>query len=163
MPHNERNYAFIDSQNLYRGIKSLGWQIDWHRFRTYLKDKYSVVTAYMFIGYLPENAPLYAELQQAGFLLVFKPVLVTKTGDVKGNVDADLVLYAMTEYQQYDRAIIVSSDGDFYSLVNHLYVNSKLEAVLSPYGRTCSILLKKTAKERLQFMDTLQKKIGKLP
>ena len=32
------NYAFIDAQNLHRGIKSLGWDLDWERFRVYLNS-----------------------------------------------------------------------------------------------------------------------------
>jgi len=43
------NYAFIDSQNLYRGLKELNWQIDFARFRKYLEDKYNVRKAFYFI------------------------------------------------------------------------------------------------------------------
>jgi hypothetical protein len=38
----EKVYAFIDSQNLNLGIKDLGWNLDFARFRVYLKDKYKV-------------------------------------------------------------------------------------------------------------------------
>lgn len=38
----QNNYAFIDSQNLYLGVKSQGWKIDYDRFFVYLKDKYLV-------------------------------------------------------------------------------------------------------------------------
>lgn len=48
----KNNYAFIDCQNLYFGIKELGWQLDWKRFRIYLKDKYKVTQAFICIGYL---------------------------------------------------------------------------------------------------------------
>ena len=34
-------------------------------------------------------------------------------GTVKGNVDAELVLHTMIEYKHFDKAIIVSGDGDF--------------------------------------------------
>ena len=49
MQKKENNYAFIDSQNLNMGIKELGWKLDWKRFRIYLKEKYSVSTAHLFI------------------------------------------------------------------------------------------------------------------
>lgn len=80
-------------------------------------------------------------------------------GNVKGNIDADLVLQTMIDFSNYDQAIIVSSDGDFYSLVKHLYQNNKLRFVMSPYIKTCSTLLKKEAKERIIFMDNLRKKL----
>ena len=155
----ERNYAFIDSQNLNLGIQSLGWKLDHKRFRIYLKEKYNVQIAYMFIGYIQTNQALYRSLQKAGYILVFKPTLPDIEGNIKGNVDADLVLQVMIDYKEFDRAIIISSDGDFYSLVKHLYDNGKLERVISPYKKTCSILLKKTAKEKIVFMDNLRQKL----
>jgi len=91
--------------------------------------------------------------------LIFKPVLPDANGDVKGNVDADLVLQAMIDLKNYNKALIVTSDGDFYSLVKYLYEQDKLLKVLSPYVKTCSILLKKSAKEKIVFMDNLREKL----
>lgn len=156
------NYAFIDSQNVYQGTKrDLGWIIDWKRFRTYLKHKYRVTKAYLFIGFLPEHNDIYDELQQAGFILKFKPVLPNGADGVKENVDADMVLQVMIDYQNYDKAIIVSSDGDFYSLARYLYNNEKLEAVLSPHRRSCSSLLRKSAREKVRYMDVLKNRLAK--
>lgn len=159
MKKNENNFAFIDGQNLNLGIKSLGWKLNYTRFRKYIAEKYSVSTAYYFVGYVPGNQPLYSELQKAGFVLIFKPTIPDDAGNVKGNVDADLVLQAMIDFPNYDKAIIVSSDGDFYSLVKYLYKNSKLRFVISPYIETCSTLLKKEAKEKIVFIDNLQRKL----
>lgn len=107
-------YAFIDSNNLNLGIEALGWKLDWRKFRIYLKEKYNVSTAYLFIGYVPTNQGLYSFLQKVGYVLVLKPTIPDKDGNTKGNIDADLVLQAMMDYDNYDKAIIVSSDGDFY-------------------------------------------------
>jgi len=153
------NYAFIDGQNLNLGIRGLGWHLDFKRFRVYLQEKYSVERAYYFIGYLEENRNLYKFLQEAGYILIFKPIVRDSTGKAKGNIDADLVLQAMIDFPEYDKAVIVTSDGDFYSLVNYLYEKRKLLLVMSPYVKTCSILLKRTAREKLVFMDNLRKKL----
>ena len=160
MKNKENNFAFIDSQNLYRGIERLGWKLNYNRFRKYLKDKYNVTTAYLFMGYIPENQDLYSSLQKSGFILIFKPTLINDNGETKGNVDADLVLQAMLDYNNYNKAIIVTSDGDFYSLVKYLYKNNKLKIVLSPYTQTCSSLLRKEAKEKIVYMDNLKKKLS---
>jgi hypothetical protein len=61
-------YAFIDSQNLNLGIRSLGWKLDYRKFRLYLKNKFDVIQAYMFIGFVPGNQELYTELQKAGLI-----------------------------------------------------------------------------------------------
>lgn len=156
-----KNYAFIDAQNVHRGIKSLGWKIDWVKFRKYLKEKYSVETAYLFIGFIQSNQDLYSELQKAGYILIFKPIIMDGEGKAKGNCDADLVLHTILEKDNYDKAVIITSDGDFYSLVRYLYENNKLEMVLSPHIENCSKLLKKEAKEKIHYMDNLKKKISK--
>lgn len=153
------NFAFIDSQNLNLGIRDMGWKLDYQKFRVYLKEKYQISTAYMFLGYLPNNQKMYSKLQKAGFILVFKPVVFDDEQKPKGNVDANLVLQAMIDYGDYDQAIIVSSDGDFYCLVEYLYDNDKLKKVMSPYHKTCSVLLRKSAREKLVFMNNLRKKL----
>jgi uncharacterized LabA/DUF88 family protein len=80
-------------------------------------------------------------------------------GKPKGNVDADLVLQVMIDFNKYNKAVIVSSDGDFYSLVEHLYAKNKLKVVLSPNREKCSILLKKKAKDKIDFIDNLKRKL----
>lgn len=136
------NYTFIDSQNLNLGtsrdvIKKgkkvyTGWKLDYKRFRIYLKDKYHIEKAYLFIGYKPGNEAMYTHLQNMGYVCVFKPTLDLTDGKTKGNVDAELVLHSMIEFQNYDRAIIVSGDGDFHCLIEYLMQKDKLEKVLVP-------------------------------
>lgn len=161
MRKKEINYAFIDSQNLNLGVQELGWSLDFRKFRIYLKEKYGVRKAYLFIGYLPEQQNLYRSLQEYGYVLIFKPILKNRDGEVKGNVDADLVLQAMRDYKnkEYNQAVIVTSDGDFYCLVEYLHKRNKLKIVISPNQAKCSVLLTKTAKEKIVFLDNLEKKL----
>jgi uncharacterized LabA/DUF88 family protein len=126
------NYAFIDSQNLNLSIREQGWVLDFARFRVYLADKYGIAKAFVFIGYMPENQSLYTSLQKDGYTLVFKPTLLLPEGGVKGNVDAELVLHAMIEYANYDKALIVTGDGDFYCLVEYLLKQDKLLNLMIP-------------------------------
>ena len=35
----ENNFAFIDAANLHKGISWLGWELDYDRFRVWLKEK----------------------------------------------------------------------------------------------------------------------------
>ncbi len=156
-----KNYAFIDSQNVNLGIKELGWRLDWRKFRVYLKEKYSVGTAYMFIGYIEKNQDLYLSLQKCGYILVFKEILKNKDGFVKGNCDAELVLQAMIDYKKYKKAILVSGDGDFACLVRHLRKQAKLKKVLVPNMSKYSALLKKSAAdEHLDYMNNLKSKLA---
>lgn len=135
-------YAFIDSQNLNLGVKSQGWKLDFFRFRVFLKEKYKVDKAFLFIGYIPDNASLYAKLKKDDYVLIFKPVLERrkKSVKIKGNVDAELVLHSMIEFPNYDKAIIVSGDGDFYCLIEYLDRENKLLKVLVPNKKYSSLL-----------------------
>ena len=153
------NYAFIDGQNLYSGIKQLGWTIDDRAFVAYLRRKYRVSRAYYFIGHAPQYQSIYDRLRSCGYDLRFKPAIPGSAGLLKGNVDADLVLQVMVDLPAFDRAVIVSGDGDYYSLVRHLRLQDKLLAVLSPNRQYCSTLLKKEARGRLWFVEDLRPSI----
>jgi uncharacterized LabA/DUF88 family protein len=120
--------------------------MDWRKFREYLSDKYGVTKAFMFIGYVPEFEDMYVQLHDSGYMVVLKPTFdmtrprpeaPEKEEDkkqTKGNIDADLVLWAMKEIKNYDQAIIVSGDGDFYTLVEYLEQQKKLLKILAPSG-----------------------------
>jgi uncharacterized LabA/DUF88 family protein len=153
------NYAFIDGTNLHQTMKKVGWELDYRRFRVYLSEHYGVSKAYYFIGYMPENTSLYTFLQSVGYVLVFKPILKTPGGKIKGNCDAELVLQAMIDLNDYEKAILVSSDGDFSCLVDYLRKKGKLECVLSPRRELCSQLLRIAAKDRIHFIDDLKVKV----
>ena len=159
MKKSENNYAFIDGQNLYLAIQELGWKLDYKRFRIYLKEKYSVEKAYMFMGFLPANQELYNFLQTVGFVLVFKPILENKQNVIKGNCDAELVLQTMIDLKNYDKAVIITGDGDFYCLVKYLDNNNKLMKVLSPSVKNCSSLLTKIAGKKISFVSDLRRKL----
>jgi len=161
MEQTTNNYAFIDSNNLNLGVKELGWRLDFKKFRIFLKEKYRATKAYLFIGYLPENQELYRSLQEFGYVLIFKPVMKNKDGEPKGNIDAELVLQTMIDWKKYDKAVIVSGDGDFYCLVNYLYEKNKLKRVVSPNYKKCSALLKKAAREKIDFLDYQENKLAR--
>ena len=155
----QKNYAYIDAQNVYKTIKKLGWVIDWKKFFVYLKDKYQVSKAYFFIGYLPENQAFYKFLQEAGYIIIFKPVVIgEKQENIKGNCDAELVLQAVHDKKKYDQALIISGDGDFYCLVEYLEKRGKLLKVGIPSKKSYSSLLRKF-KKYFFYLEEKKRKI----
>lgn len=174
-------YAFIDSQNLNLGIQRNGWKMDWRKFRAFLQDTYGVTHAYMFIGYMADNEALYEYMYELGFLVVLKPTLEInaheeksdgkdhkeeKVGEekekekplIKGNVDTELVLYAMKEMPNYDKCIIVSGDGDFFSLAEYLEEQGKLAHIMTPNWQFSSLL--KQFEEKIVRLDQLRKQLS---
>lgn len=166
-------YAFIDSQNLNVGVQKFGWKMDWKKFRQFLTDKYGVTNAYMFIGYVPEFEALYQQLHEAGYLIVLKPTFdMTRVQpaekdhkpkdpkdkeerQTKGNVDADLVLWAMKEIPNYHKAVLVSGDGDFYALVEYLDQQKKLLKLLTPNAHYSGLFNKYDS--YIERLDTYKK------
>ncbi|MDP1707190.1 MAG: NYN domain-containing protein [bacterium] len=143
----QKNAAYIDGANLHNGVKSLSWNFDYKRFRVWLREKYAVEQAYLFIGMMPKYAELYTRLQKQGYTLAFKDVIYDNNGKAKGNCDADLVVAAMQDAYEnkFDSAVLVSSDGDYAPLVKFLIAKEKMLAVVSPYEtKKCSVLFKRT-------------------
>lgn len=133
-------YAFIDSQNLNIGTQKAGFKLDWKKFYQYLKEQHGVTRAFLFVGYIQEYEDMYRQLHEFGYAVVLKPTHdLTRPPDekddkkpIKGNIDAELVLWAMREFNNYQKAIVVSGDGDFYCLVEYLEQQGKLGKVLVP-------------------------------
>jgi len=153
------NYAFIDGANLHRGIQELGWKLDYRRFRVFLQEKYHVSLAYLFLGYVPEFSGLYRDLQNWGYTLIFKPTLRNANEEIKGNCDAELVLQTMIDFQDFERAVIVTGDGDFACLVSYLIKKNKLACVVSPNPKKCSVLLKRLVPEKHVFLDRFKERL----
>jgi uncharacterized LabA/DUF88 family protein len=147
MQNKGNNNAYIDGANLHNGIAGFGWELDYARFRIWLTEKYKVKNAYIFIGLIPKYKELYKYLQECNFTLIFKEVVYDGDGKPKGNCDADLVLQTTRDAydNKFNRAVIVSSDGDYAGLVKFLKERGKLRIILSPHTKDkCSILLKRT-------------------
>lgn len=164
-----KTFAFIDSQNLNLGTSKdiykkgklvyKGWKIDFRKFFIYLKDKYRIDKAFLFIGYIKENKKLYNTLKSFGYTIIFKPSIKKNDGEIKGNVDAELVLYSSAiEYQNYDKAVVVSGDGDFYCLYEYLQKKNKLKSIIIPNMKSASSLLKKFEKYKL-LLETKKSKL----
>ena len=147
-------YAFIDRKNLNLGTRKdiynkkgkriyKGWKLDFKKFRIYLSDKFHVSRAFLFIGHISQNEPMYKRLSSYGYDMIFKPTTKDDLGRAKGNIDAELVLHsAATEYPKYDKAVIVSGDGDFYCLHEYLDKQKKLLRIIIPNSKLESSLLK---------------------
>lgn len=150
----ENNFAYIDGANLHKGVKELGWKLDYRRFRRWLEDKYSIKRAYIFLGLVAKHKDLYTSLQEAGFTLVFKETTYDGDGNIKGNCDADLVLKTVVDCfeKNFTKAVLVSSDGDYACLAKFLKEKNVFYSLVSPSNK-CSFLLRKL-NIPLVYLDT---------
>jgi len=157
--------AYIDGANLHKGVEDSEWKLDYARFRAWIRQKFGVNEALLFIGLMQKHAGLYTSLQSAGYKLVFKEVVIDGAGKAKGNCDADLVLRAARDH--FERgirsAIIVSSDGDYSSLVRFWMEKGVSCTIVSPAPvKRCSILLKRTGAP-IVYLEDVKHKIRTVP
>src|SRR3989344_6918019 len=144
-PRKKVVYVFIDSQNLHLSIKNLGWKLYFYKLYKYLQENYKTSQAFIFIGRMAGHEELYDHLEKIGYTVVFKPTvsyILGKEEKTKGNVDAELVLRCLIEYKNFDKAIIISGDGDFFSLAQYLKKKNKLLKIGIPNRWNYSMLLR---------------------
>lgn len=153
----ENNYAYIDNRNIYLGVRNLGWKLDFAKFRRYLLEKYSVKKAYMFIGYVEEHKDIYEDFIEQGYECIFKKTILSNN-EIKGNVDAELVLKCALDIDIFNKAVIASGDGDFHCLVEHLISQNKLTKIIIPSRFKYSKVLKSIDPSDSLYFDFLNDK-----
>lgn len=158
----QKNLAFIDGQNLYMGTaKRLTnpWRIDLARLYVYLERKYNVSKAYYFLGYIQEvNHDLYEEIQNAGFVLMFREHNPAMIGKKKGNVDSDIIFQIMKKLykkENFNKIILVSGDGDYKLLVDFLIEENRFKKILFPDRSRASSLYKKIGALYFDALDAV--------
>lgn len=164
-----KNYAFIDGQNLFMGTAKRDvdpWEINLARFRVYLEQKYNVTNAYYFLGFVQEtNQELYEAIQKAGFVLIFREHNPAMIGKKKGNVDSDIIFHIMKKMykkEDFDKIILVSGDGDYKLVVDFLIEENRFEKILLPYKQFASSLYKKLGSQYFDYLESseIKSKIG---
>lgn len=147
-------HAYIDSANLHRASNELGFDIDYKKFRGWLKQKYGVEKAYIFIGLIPKSAKRYEYLQRCGFILIFKETISVEK-IIKGNCDAELVLHSVSDFykKEFDKCLLITGDGDFACLIDFFQKENVLLCVLAPNKNKCSFLIRNKSGKDLTVLN----------
>ncbi|MBI5414257.1 NYN domain-containing protein [Candidatus Peregrinibacteria bacterium] len=155
----EKNYAFIDGQNLHMGTLSseVPWKIDLQRFRVYLAEKYNVTKAYYYLGFThTDYNSLYRNIQEAGFILEFRKHTLAMRGEKKGNVDTEIVFEIMRKLykkEHFGKIVLVSGDGDFRMLVDFLIAEGRFQKILFPNKHFASSLYRSLHAKFFSFLE----------
>ncbi len=125
----------------------------------YLKEKYAVDKAYYFLGYVQEtNQELYEEIQNAGFVLIFREHNPAMIGKKKGNVDSDIIFHIMKKMykkENFEKVVIVSGDGDYKLVVDFLIEEKRFAKMLFPDRDRASSLYKKIGAAYFDALDSV--------
>ena len=133
MNRKENNSAYIDMQNLQRGVRDMGWVLDFEKFYEFLVKDMNVKNGYIFVGYLKEKRNFYRYLSRIGYKLIFKKVSRDKNR-IKANVDAEIVVQIMDDLcrNSFDKAVLITADGDFTCVFHLLKGRNRLKKLIIP-------------------------------
>lgn len=171
------NYAFIDGTNLHLTYESLGWELDYKKLRNYLEKRLNVTTAYWFVGDIKGNQDIYTALQSYGYILKLKDaspitieavtcpyckrIIEPEKTRYKCDCDSFMTLQVLDDLPNYDKAVLITSDGDFNNLVKKLLRDNKLRLVFAPCKNGCSKLIMSAARGRIEFIDKFRSELEK--
>ena len=154
------NFAYIDNQNLYMATsraRYAPWDVDMQRFRVYLRDKFKVDRATLFMGSFEDSYfSMYECFHRYGYEIAFREHAHTQLGKKKGNVDADIVFEMMLDAYtsgDFGKTVLVSGDGDYKKVVSHLIEVGKFEKLLVPSRASVSSLYKGVPEKFKVFLD----------
>lgn len=87
-----------------------------------------------------QRIKFYAKLEKFGYELYLKPVKLYAQEDgtmrKKANCDVEMAFYLMKEQDDFDRALILSGDGDFLPVLKYLREQKKEIIILARGHRT---------------------------
>jgi uncharacterized LabA/DUF88 family protein len=139
----ENNIAFIDGQNLHLWTSTEWWIIDFKKFRVYLKDKFKIKEAYIFLWFINDDyQKMYRKIQKAWFILEFREHNTNMLWKKKWNVDVDIVfeiMYRLIEEDDFDKIVLVTWDWDYIKTVRYLIDKNRLEKILFPSNKYSSL------------------------
>lgn len=158
----EEIIAYIDASNLRFWTFEDDWELDYKSFHSWLRDKFWVSKAILFMWLVHKYVDLYNYLQSIWYDIVFRPTLTNKDWKTKWNVDWELILQISSDYYEnkLEKAILVSWDGDYHCIVNFLKLKKVSISIISPNKKYLSYLLKKTGVPIINLKD-FKHKLGK--
>lgn len=134
-PHDYLSSETVDLRKLIKHLKANQKQLPQKSKNYFHHDKYIA------------RAKFYKKLQDFGYELVLRPTKVYKQQDgslrLKANCDIEMALYLLQSVDKYDRALVLTGDGDFLPVLKSIRKNRKQITIL---GRATN-----TAKELKQF------------
>lgn len=121
-------YAFVDAANIIYRQKDKGyWKIDLKKLISYLKSRFHAKHVLYFGGVDSSNAVqnrLYTKMESWGYEMRLNPVkkFTNDRGERynKADVDSRMTFEMMRLEKEYDQAVVLTGDGDYYWVLQYL-------------------------------------------
>jgi len=125
----ERIAIFIDGANMFYAQRKMGWHIDYKKVYDFYAKQAQVYNAFYYTSVTNPPDPgmegFLRALTGMGYTVrrkTIKEITDQETGQVirKANLDIEIVIDMLTTADLYDRAALISGDGDFERAVEYL-------------------------------------------
>lgn len=157
---NQRVGIFIDTQNLYHSAKHLhGSRVDFAAILSEAVAGRQLIRALAYVITTPSGSEgsFFSALNQLGIEVRKKEIQDYGAEFKRTSWDVEMTLDAIRMASRLDAIIIVSGDGSFAPLVEHLKSQTGIQTEVMAFGRSCSSRLKEFADDFFDLSENPDK------
>ncbi len=143
----QRVGMFVDTQNLYYSAKNLySAKVDFRKILEIGLNQRQLIRAIIYVirADIPEEEGFFEALRNIGYEVKIKELRTYYDGTKRGDWDMGIAIDTIKLSDKLDTVILVSGDGDFVDLVEHLQARGTRVEVMA-FGKSTSADLKKVA------------------
>ncbi|MBU6997967.1 MAG: NYN domain-containing protein [Theionarchaea archaeon] len=148
----QRVGIFVDTQNLYYSAKNLyGAKVDFRKVLEVGLNQRQLIRAIIYVikADIPEEEGFFEALRNIGYEVKIKELRTYYDGTKRGDWDMGIAIDTIKMAEKLDTVVLVSGDGDFVALVDHLKAKGVNVEVMA-FGKSTSSDLKRVVNE---FID----------
>lgn len=150
----QRVGVFIDVQNMYYSAKNLyGKKVNFANILRTARGERTLIRAiaYAIRAEATKEETFFGALEAIGFEVKAKDIQIFAGGAKKGDWDIGIAMDAIETAHKLDVVVIVSGDGDFVPLVEHLRRAMGCKVEVMSFGKSTSSMLKEAADVFVDF------------
>jgi uncharacterized LabA/DUF88 family protein len=155
----QRVGVFVDVQNMYYSAKNLyDNKVDFEKLldAAVMNRKLVRASAYVVKGDTPGEEGFFDALEGIGYEVHVKELKEFYGGEKKGDWDLGMTVDMVQQSKKLDTIVLVTGDGDFATLVDHLKASGCRVEVMS-FGRSSAKELREAADNFIDMDDSSDK------
>ncbi|AOV94977.1 hypothetical protein AQV86_03570 [Nanohaloarchaea archaeon SG9] len=156
---NQRVGVFVDVQNMYYSAKNLySSKVDFEKLLDSAVMNRDLVraSAYVIQAETPDENNFFEALRKIGYEVEIKQLKEFYGGEKKGDWDLGMTVDMIQQAKKLDTIVLVTGDGDFAVLVDHLKSMGCRVEVMS-FGRSSAKELRESATNFIDMDDKSDK------
>jgi uncharacterized LabA/DUF88 family protein len=156
---NQRVGVFVDVQNMYYSAKNLySSKVDFEKLLDSAVMNRDLIraSAYVIQADTPDESNFFEALRKIGYEVEIKELKEFYGGEKKGDWDLGMAVDMIQQAKKLDTIVLVTGDGDFAVLVDHLKAMGCRVEVMS-FGSSSAKELRESATNFIDMDDKSEK------